>query len=124
MSDLRQHLQGALGALRPPLHYRVQFTADQAYVDLLEKARALLWHQLPNGDLVELQRLALQALVDKLAKRKFGAKAAAPTPAAARGKAVSPTGRRPARGRTRPRQRGRSRQRRAQAPRQRCRAHN
>jgi hypothetical protein len=64
--------------VRPALQYRVQFTADQAYVDLLEQARALLWHQLPNGDLVELQRLALQALVDKLAKRKFGAKPAAP----------------------------------------------
>jgi hypothetical protein len=48
----------------PQLHYRVQFTADQAYVALLEQARALLWHQLPNGDLAELQRMALQALVD------------------------------------------------------------
>ena len=83
---------GTVGALRPPMHYRVQFTADQAYVDLLERACALLWHQLPNGDLVELQRLALQALVDKLAKRKFGAKAAAPTPAVASGEAVSPAG--------------------------------
>ena len=65
---------GSGGTERPQLHYRVQFTADQAYVDLLEQARSLLWHQLPSGDLVELQRLALQALVDKLAKRKCGAK--------------------------------------------------
>ena len=79
---------GAVGALHPPLHYRVQFTADQDYVDLLERARALLWHQLPNGDLVELQRLALQALVDKLTKRKFGAKAPEPTGAAS-GEATS-----------------------------------
>ncbi len=68
---------------RPQVHYRVQFTADQAYVNLLERARALLWHQLPSGDLVELQRLALQALVEKLAKRKFWAKAAAAPPPAA-----------------------------------------
>ena len=85
---------GVASVLRPPLHYRVQFTADQAYVDLLERARALLWHQLPNGDLVELQRLALQALVDKLAKRKFGAKAA-PTPAAS-GKSIRPPATMPA----------------------------
>ena len=57
----------------PPLRYKVQFTADQAYVDLIEQARALLWHQLPNGDLAELQRLALEALVEKLLRRKCGA---------------------------------------------------
>jgi 5-methylcytosine-specific restriction endonuclease McrA len=56
----------------PALRYRVQFTADQAYVDLLERARDLLWHQLPNGDLAELQRLALEALIEKLMTRKCG----------------------------------------------------
>src|SRR5690606_35771166 len=59
----------------PPPHalsYRVQFTADQEYVDLLERARDLLWHQLPNGDLAQLQRLALEALVEKLTRRKCG----------------------------------------------------
>src|SRR5690606_3530023 len=55
------------------LRYRVQFTADQEYVDLLERARDLLWHQLPNGDLAAIQRLALEALVEKLARRKCGA---------------------------------------------------
>src|SRR6187431_1996008 len=53
--------------------YKVQFTADQAYVDLLEQARALLWHRLPSGDLAQLQRLALEALVEKLVCRKYGA---------------------------------------------------
>lgn len=53
--------------------YRVQFTADQAYVDLLERARALLWHRLPSGDLAQLQRLAIEALVEKLVVRKYGA---------------------------------------------------
>lgn len=56
-----------------PMRYRVQFTADQAYVDLLERARDLLWHQLPRGDLARLQRLALEALVEKLMRRKCGA---------------------------------------------------
>ncbi|HWO09897.1 MAG TPA: hypothetical protein VNN80_10470, partial [Polyangiaceae bacterium] len=53
--------------------YKVQFTADQAYVDLLEQARALLWHRLPSGNLAQLQRLALEALVEKLVCRKYGA---------------------------------------------------
>ena len=45
-------------ASAPPaeLRYKVQFTADQAYVDLLEEARNLLQHQLPTRDLVEVQR--------------------------------------------------------------------
>jgi 5-methylcytosine-specific restriction endonuclease McrA len=65
------------GPLQSQLRFKVQFTADQAYVDLLERAKALLWHRLPNGDLVELQRLALEALVEKLEQRKCGALARA-----------------------------------------------
>jgi hypothetical protein len=56
----------------PALRCRVQFTADQVYVDLLERARDLLWHQLPHGDLAALQRLALETLVEKLMTRKCG----------------------------------------------------
>jgi 5-methylcytosine-specific restriction endonuclease McrA len=50
--------------------YRVQFTADQAYLDLLERARDLLQHELPNRDLVEVQRRALELLVEKRLKSK------------------------------------------------------
>ena len=60
----------------PPLaelRYKVQFTADQAYVDLLEEARNLLQHELPARDLVEVQRRALQLLVRKLRQRKHAA---------------------------------------------------
>jgi len=57
--------------------YRIQFTADQEYVDGLEQARALLWHRLPSGDLVQLHRLALEALLEKLVSRKYGAGARA-----------------------------------------------
>jgi hypothetical protein len=53
------------------LRYRVQFTADQAYVDLLEEARNLLQHELPRRDLVEVQRRALELLVHKLRQRKY-----------------------------------------------------
>ena len=60
-----------MGALSSrSMRYKVQFTADQEYVDLLERARALLWHQLRSGDLAQLQKLALQALVEKLLRRK------------------------------------------------------
>jgi 5-methylcytosine-specific restriction endonuclease McrA len=55
------------------LRYRVQFTADQAYLELLERARDLLQHELPSRDLVEVQRRALELLVDKLLKRKCAA---------------------------------------------------
>jgi 5-methylcytosine-specific restriction endonuclease McrA len=53
--------------------YRVQFTADQAYVDLLEEARNLLQHELPRRDLAEVQRRALERLVLELRKRKHAA---------------------------------------------------
>ena len=52
------------------LRYKVQFTADQEYVDLFEQARALAWHQLPSGDIAALQKLAMKALVEKLLRRK------------------------------------------------------
>jgi 5-methylcytosine-specific restriction endonuclease McrA len=55
------------------LRYKVQFTADQAYVDLLEEARNLLQHELPARDLVEVQRRALELLVRKLRQRKYAA---------------------------------------------------
>jgi 5-methylcytosine-specific restriction endonuclease McrA len=57
----------------PELRYKIQFTADQAYVDLLEEARNLLQHQLPARDLVEVQRRALELLVRKLRQRKYAA---------------------------------------------------
>jgi hypothetical protein len=54
-----------------PLRYRVQFTADQDFVDLLAEARDLLWHRLPDGDLASVQRLALEALVAQLRRTKY-----------------------------------------------------
>ncbi|HEU4578208.1 MAG TPA: hypothetical protein VFS67_08140 [Polyangiaceae bacterium] len=57
----------------PGPRYRVQFTADQAFLDLLEEARDLSQHSLPNRDLVEVQRRALQTLVKTLRARKLAA---------------------------------------------------
>jgi hypothetical protein len=53
--------------------YKVQFTADQAYVDLLEEARNLLQHELPTRDLQAVQRRALELLVHQLRRRKYAA---------------------------------------------------
>jgi 5-methylcytosine-specific restriction endonuclease McrA len=60
----------------PPLaepRYKVQFTADQAYVDLLQEARNLLQHERPARDIVAVQRRALELLVHKLRQRKYAA---------------------------------------------------
>ncbi len=54
------------------MRYRVQFTADQSYVDLLEQARDLLEHQIPDRDLAAVQRFAIEALVEALMHRKYG----------------------------------------------------
>jgi 5-methylcytosine-specific restriction endonuclease McrA len=66
----------AAPARNASMRYKVQFTADQTYVDLLERARDLLSHQIPDRDLVRVQQLALEALVEKLSRRKFGASGA------------------------------------------------
>ncbi len=60
-------------ALLASMRYRIQFTADQAYVDMVERARDLLGHQVPDRDLAIIQRLAIEALLDKLNRRKYGA---------------------------------------------------
>ncbi|HKO91303.1 MAG TPA: hypothetical protein VJU61_09135 [Polyangiaceae bacterium] len=60
----------------PPVaqpRYKVQFTADQAYIDLLEEARDLLQHELPTRDLVAVQRRALELLVHHHRQRKYAA---------------------------------------------------
>ena len=57
----------------PGPRYRIQFTADQAFVDLLEEARDLLQHSVRDRDIVEVQRRPLQALVKKLRARKCAA---------------------------------------------------
>jgi 5-methylcytosine-specific restriction endonuclease McrA len=53
--------------------YRVQFTATQEYVDLLQSAKDLLAHAVPSRSIEEVHLRALRALVSKLKKRKTGA---------------------------------------------------
>jgi hypothetical protein len=54
-----------------PERYRVQFTAGEEYVKLVEKARALLSHSAPRATLDEIQLRAMRALVAKLERQKY-----------------------------------------------------
>lgn len=55
----------------PPQHYKVQFTAAQEYVDLLERARDLLSHAIPDRSIEEVHLRALRLLVTELEKKKY-----------------------------------------------------
>ncbi len=48
--------------------YEVRFTADQEHIDLLEEARDLLQHQVPNRDIAAVQKIAMRELVNRLRK--------------------------------------------------------
>jgi len=54
-----------------PGRYRVQFTASAAAYDHLCKARELLRHRVPHGDIGTVVAMALELLVRDLEKRKF-----------------------------------------------------
>ena len=54
-------------ALRPQ-RYKVQFTATQEYVDLLETAKDLLLHAVPSRSIEEVHLRAMRALVTELRK--------------------------------------------------------
>jgi 5-methylcytosine-specific restriction endonuclease McrA len=56
-----------------PQRYRVQFTASQEYVELLETAKDLLAHTVPSRSIEEVHLRAMRALVSELKKRKTGA---------------------------------------------------
>jgi hypothetical protein len=54
-----------------PERYRVQFTAGEEYVKLVEEARALLSHSAPRATLDEIQLRAMRALVAELKRKKY-----------------------------------------------------
>jgi hypothetical protein len=62
------------------LRYRVQFTASQEFVDLLEEASNLIRHETPRATLPEIQVRALRALVQELRVRKRAAMRKNPVP--------------------------------------------
>jgi 5-methylcytosine-specific restriction endonuclease McrA len=56
-----------------PQRYKVQFTASQEYVDLLETARDLIAHAVPSRSIEEVHLRAMRALVAELKKKRTGA---------------------------------------------------
>ena len=52
--------------------FGVHFTADAELRDLIERARALASHRLPNGDLAGLMKLMAASFVRQEEKRRFG----------------------------------------------------
>jgi len=55
-----------------PQRYQVQLTASRQLKDKIEKAKALLRHQVPSGDLSTILDRALSALIEKVEKERFG----------------------------------------------------
>jgi hypothetical protein len=53
-----------------PQRYRVEFTASARYVELLEEARDLLQHRVPDRDVTRVHELAMEAFVGLLRKRR------------------------------------------------------
>jgi 5-methylcytosine-specific restriction endonuclease McrA len=54
----------------------VQFTTDEEYVNLVERAKALLSHAAPTTSIAELHLRAMRALVAALEKRKYAVNSA------------------------------------------------
>jgi len=55
-----------------PDRFGVHFTADAELRELIERARPLASHRLPNGDLASLFKLMAQTFVRQEEKRRFG----------------------------------------------------
>ena len=54
------------------VRFGVHFTADAELRDLIERARALASHRIPNGDLAGLMKLVVASFVKQEEKRRFG----------------------------------------------------
>ena len=65
---------GTLGQLAEPERFKVQFTASEEYVRLVEEAKALLSHAAPRVTLDDVHLRAMRAFVEALRKRKYGSK--------------------------------------------------
>jgi len=77
VNDAGAHSDGEDGdsagahALTGPERYKVQFTATEEYVRLVDEAKALLSHAVPNATLDDIQLRAMRAFVAKLKKQKY-----------------------------------------------------
>ncbi len=74
VASLQRARRPRIDPLAPDAH-RVQFTADDSLVALIEETRALHRHAVPDGDLATLIRSALTLYNAQLRKRRYGAAA-------------------------------------------------
>lgn len=56
-----------------PARFKIEFTADKELRDQLTEARALLRHQIPNGDIAQIFARALSLLLSDVKKKKLAA---------------------------------------------------
>jgi hypothetical protein len=81
-----------LPPLLSPERYRVQFTAGEEYVALVEEARALLSHSAPRVTLDEIQLRAMRGLVAELKRQKYAVTSRPQKPRRAASTAAEPVG--------------------------------
>jgi hypothetical protein len=79
-ADLRLASGGAVSedaapARLTPQRYKVQFTASEEHVKLVEQAKALLSHSAPHAGLDEIHLRAMRALVAELERQKYAVSA-------------------------------------------------
>lgn len=77
-----EDLPGSRGVGLGAERYRVQFTADRELYEQLQELRALMRHQVPDGDLSKILARAVKTLLERVRKQKF-AETSAPRPARA-----------------------------------------
>ncbi len=65
-------LTSGVPELQEPQRYKVQFTASEEYVALLEEARDLLSHAEPGRSIEAIHLRAMRTLVDQLRKKRRG----------------------------------------------------
>jgi hypothetical protein len=70
VSSVPERIEAPLGK---PLQYKVRFTASEEYVDLMERAAALLSNRGESNGIEQIHLRALRLLVEQLEKRRFGA---------------------------------------------------
>jgi len=71
--QLSPHPRASVIAPLGPARYKVQFTAPEELHAKLLRARELLRHRIPSGDLAQVMDLALDALLERLEKQKYAA---------------------------------------------------
>jgi hypothetical protein len=84
--------EGARAQLEPlsPTRLRVEFTARAELYEKLQKARELLSHALPSGDLGELVERAVDALIEQETRKRFGTRTASGASKARKARELKP----------------------------------